>query len=107
MAEGTHSYQQSCKKLFCQTSSIGTVSTVAIMQNNPFLLPGVHHFVCLFVHWFLVVPVIYAYKLMHSHCHSKNSVPILHILTPSLFSIGTTIFKKLPIMRPNKPQIYK
>ena len=25
--------------------------------------------------------------------HSKNSVPILHILTPSLFSIGTTIFK--------------
>ena len=25
--------------------------------------------------------------------YSKNSVPILHSLTPSLFSIGTTIFK--------------
>ena len=25
--------------------------------------------------------------------HSKNSVPILSILTPSLFSIGTTILK--------------
>ena len=39
--------------------------------------------------------------------HSKHSVPMLPILTPSLFSIETTILKKLLIMRQNELQIYK
>ena len=62
-----------------------------IFQNGKGYTQGSTHL------WRELFTVIELTTNMHQRndtCHSKNSVPILPILTPSLFSIGTTISKK-------------